>query len=246
MEHVWSPADATRGNRRPKPGRRRGARRWGRCRGGRRGRVAARCGWLSGHVPTGRRRRARARTTPRVVARSRLRIRSSARSARRANGSAPRNRMAAAPAAPARIRHATLGGVLVDQLPGDRPVQHLPQRLGCLEAVPLRHAEPPRTVCSGESSARRTSPSRLPEQPAELRHRDPFTLMRIQVLLDPLTERQGRGTAGQEPAQPVLKRPLRLSPAPEPADPAASPGNGLRPDTGTPTTAPLPRASPSA
>jgi hypothetical protein len=42
--------------------------------------------------------------------------------------------------------------------------------------------------------------------------------MRIQVLLDPLSERQRHRTAaGQEPAQLVLKRPLRLSLAAEPA-----------------------------
>jgi hypothetical protein len=60
--------------------------------------------------------------------------------------------------------------------------------------------------------------SRLAEQPAELRDRDAFTLMHIQVFLDPLAERQRRRTAtGQEPGQPVLKRPLRLRPAAEPA-----------------------------
>jgi hypothetical protein len=42
--------------------------------------------------------------------------------------------------------------------------------------------------------------------------------MRLQVLLDPLAERQRHRTAaGQEPGQLVLKRPLRLSPAAEPA-----------------------------
>src|SRR5439155_26564524 len=46
----------------------------------------------------------------------------------------------------------------------------------------------------------------------------PFTLMRLQVLLDPLAERQRRRTtAGHQPGQLVLKRPLRLSPAAEPA-----------------------------
>jgi hypothetical protein len=42
--------------------------------------------------------------------------------------------------------------------------------------------------------------------------------MRVQVLLDPLAERQRHRTAaGQEPAQLVLKRPLCLSLAAEPA-----------------------------
>ena len=42
--------------------------------------------------------------------------------------------------------------------------------------------------------------------------------MRLQVLRDPLAECQRRRTtAGKQPSQPVLKRPLRLSPATEPA-----------------------------
>ena len=57
-----------------------------------------------------------------------------------------------------------------------------------------------------------------PEQPAELRHRDALTRMRVQVLHDPLAERQRRRTAaGHEPRQLVLKRPLRLSSGAEPA-----------------------------
>lgn len=36
-----------------------------------------------------------------------------------------------------------LGGVLVDQLPGNRPIQHLPERLRRLEAMPLRNGQPP-------------------------------------------------------------------------------------------------------
>src|SRR6266568_2444533 len=42
--------------------------------------------------------------------------------------------------------------------------------------------------------------------------------MRLQVLLDPLAERQRHRTAaGHQPGQLVLERPLRLSPAAEPA-----------------------------
>jgi hypothetical protein len=59
---------------------------------------------------------------------------------------------------------------------------------------------------------------RLPEQPAELRDRDAFTLVPVQVLLDPLAQHQRRRTAaGHEPGQLVLKRPLRLSLGAEPA-----------------------------
>jgi hypothetical protein len=123
-------------------------------------------------------------------------------------------------AAPSRIRHA-FGGVVVDQLPGDRSIQHLPQRLGRFEAVPFRNDEPPcgdlvRRELSETHLAKRGG--RLPEQPAKLRDRDAFTLVRAQVLLDPLGERQRLGTAtGHEPSQLVLKRPLRLGLSAEPA-----------------------------
>ena len=111
------------------------------------------------------------------------------------------------PAAAARVRHATLGRVLVDQLPGNRPIQYLPERLGRLEAMPFRNREPPRADLL-RRELRETHLTqlggRLPEQPAELRDRNPLTIMRVQVLLDPLAERQGRRTAiGQEPGQPA-------------------------------------------
>jgi hypothetical protein len=87
--------------------------------------------------------------------------------------------------------------------------------------VPFRNREPPRTdllrreLCKTHFTQ---LGGRLPEQPAELRDRDAFTLMRVQVLLDPLAERhRRRTTAGQEPGQLVLKRPLRLSPGAEAA-----------------------------
>ena len=102
------------------------------------------------------------------------------------------------PAAPAGIRHSTLGRVLLDQLPGDRPVQHLPQRLRRLEAVPFGNGEPPREDLLGRKLGKphvTQLGGRLPKQPAQLRDRDAFTLMRVQVLLDPLAERQRRRTA---------------------------------------------------
>ena len=74
------------------------------------------------------------------------------------------------PAAPSGIRHA-LGGVVVDQLPVDRSIQHLPQRLGRFEAVPFRNGQPPR----GDLVRRELSEThlaqrggRLPEQQAKL------------------------------------------------------------------------------
>jgi hypothetical protein len=90
-----------------------------------------------------------------------------------------------------------------------------------LEAVPLWHGEPPRTDLLRRELGKAhitQAGGRLPEQPAQLRHRDPFTRVRIQVLLDPLAERQRRRTAARpEPAELVVKRPLRLRPAAEPA-----------------------------
>jgi hypothetical protein len=124
------------------------------------------------------------------------------------------------PAAPARIRDSVLGRVLLDQLPRNRPIQHLPQRLGRLEAVPFRNGQPPRTdLLRRELDKAHITQrgGRLAERPAQLRDRDPFTLMRIQVLLDPLPERQRcRTAAGQEPRELVVKRPLRLSLAADP------------------------------
>jgi hypothetical protein len=87
--------------------------------------------------------------------------------------------------------------------------------------MPFRNRQPPRTDLLRRELNKTHSTQlggRLPEQPAQRRHRDPFTLMRLQVLLDPLAERHPRRTAaGHEPGQLVLKRPLRLSPAAEPA-----------------------------
>jgi hypothetical protein len=111
------------------------------------------------------------------------------------------------PTASPGIRHA-LGGVVIDQLPGDRSDQHLSQRLRRFEAVPFRNGESPH----GDLVRRKLSEAhltkrggRLLEQPAELRDRDAFALVRAQVLLDPLGERQRlRTAAGQEPSQPLL------------------------------------------
>jgi hypothetical protein len=76
--------------------------------------------------------------------------------------------------------------------------------------MPLRDSQPPGTHLLGRQLGETDSTQlggRLPEQPAQLRDRDAFTLMRLQVLLDPLAERQRRRTAaGHQPRQPVLKR----------------------------------------
>jgi hypothetical protein len=95
------------------------------------------------------------------------------------------------PAAPARVGHPALGRVLVDQLPRDRPIQYLPQCLRRFEAMPLRNRQPPRTHLLGRELDETHSTQfggRLPEQPAQLRDSDAFTLMRVQVFRDPLAE----------------------------------------------------------
>jgi hypothetical protein len=86
--------------------------------------------------------------------------------------------------------------------------------------VPFRNSEPP---CANLLRAELREAhltqrgGRLAEQPAELRDRDALTLMRVQVLRDPLAERhRRRAAARQEPGQLVLKCPLRLSPGAEP------------------------------
>src|SRR5262245_13909959 len=155
------------------------------------------------------------------------------RAPRPLTGSAARTRTAAAPRSAGRDSAALLGRVLLDQLPRHRPIQHLPQRLRRLEAMPLRNLEAPRThlLCRELDKTRSTQlRGRLPEQPAQLRDGDAFTLMRRQVLLDPLPERDRRRTAaGHEPGQLVLKRPLRLRPTAEPAH-----LQSCRPATGDP------------
>ena len=87
--------------------------------------------------------------------------------------------------------------------------------------MPLRNSEPPRADLLGRElgEAHVTQVGgRLPEQPAELRDRHALTLMRLEVLLDPLAERQRRTAIGEEPGQLVPKRPLRLRLAAEPAN----------------------------
>ena len=64
--------------------------------------------------------------------------------------------------------------------------------------MPLRNGQPPRAHLLrrelGETHSTQLGGC-LPEQPAELRDRDPFTGVRVQVLVDPLAERQRLRTA---------------------------------------------------
>src|SRR5829696_1327787 len=114
-----------------------------------------------------------------------------------------------------------LAGIVIDQLPRNRPIQHLRRAWVASKRLPFRNGEPPRAdlLWRELNKAHLTQRGgRLPEQPAELRHRDALSRMRAQVLLDPLVERQRRRTAaGQEPGKPALKCPPRLSPGAEPA-----------------------------
>jgi hypothetical protein len=91
--------------------------------------------------------------------------------------------------APQRIRHAPLGRIDVDQLPGNGAVEHLPQRLRRFEAMPLRQRPAPGADLLG---AQINEPHltererRLGKQPAQLRNRRRRRLMHLQVPLDQL------------------------------------------------------------
>lgn len=125
-------------------------------------------------------------------------------------------------APPERVRHASLGRVVVEQLPGDSPVEHLSKRLRRLVAMTFRDRHPPfahllRRELDQPDIAKRGR--RLAQQPAQLRHRHWLTWMRQQILLDELDQRQGRRpSARTEPVERLAKRPLRLRSAREPTD----------------------------
>jgi hypothetical protein len=62
-------------------------------------------------------------------------------------------------APPERVRHASLRRVVVEQLPGDRPVEDLSKRLRGLVAMTFRDRHRHVHTCSGVRSISRTSPS---------------------------------------------------------------------------------------
>jgi hypothetical protein len=110
--------------------------------------------------------------------------------------------------------------VTVDQLPGDRSVEYLPQSLRRLEPMPLRQCPAPRadlvrTQVDEPHLAERES--RLREQPAQLFVRRRRCLMHIQVLLHQLGERYL--PAATKPVERTPKRPLRLGTRREPTPP---------------------------
>jgi hypothetical protein len=95
-------------------------------------------------------------------------------------------------------------------------------RRGFVPVAVRSNRQPPRTHLLGRELHKTHSTQfggRLPQQPAELGDGDAFTLMRLQVLGDPLAQRQRRRAAvGHQPRQLVPERPLRLSPTGEPAN----------------------------
>ena len=73
-----------------------------------------------------------------------------------------------------RVVHATLGRVEVNQLPGDRPVQDLPERLRRRDAAAFGQARPPRAHLLGpqiDQPQLAEHARRLRDQPAQLRDR---------------------------------------------------------------------------
>jgi len=95
--------------------------------------------------------------------------------------------------APERVRDAAPGRVDVQQLPRDCGVQHLPERLRGLEAMPLRERATPAAdlvrpqVNEPHLTERRR---RLREQPAQLLDRLRFRLMLSEILVDEPTKSQ--------------------------------------------------------
>src|SRR6266540_3616644 len=102
-----------------------------------------------------------------------------------------------------------LGRVDVDNSPGDRAGQHLPQRLGRLETVPGSDRHPPsrdllRTKVAETSITELCDGFR--EQPAQLLHRLRLRVVLRQILLDKRCEGEGARRAVRAPQ--ALKRPL--------------------------------------
>jgi hypothetical protein len=111
-------------------------------------------------------------------------------------------------AAPRRVVDADLGRVDVDHSPGHSAVEHLPQRLRCLEAVAGRERHPPLgDLLRGQlpDAAIAEDGDCLAEQVAELLDRHRLHVVLRQVRLDELGER--------EPARdpPLTSKPLELA-----------------------------------
>ena len=123
---------------------------------------------------------------------------------------------------PRRVGDAQLGRVVVEQSPGDRAVENLPERLRRLEAMPLRDAQPPRVHVPRRQIRQPLLAElrgRFAEQPAQLRDRHRRRLMHLQVLVHELGERDRRPPASRpEPVEHLPQRLLRLRPRREPAD----------------------------
>lgn len=103
---------------------------------------------------------------------------------------------------PLRVRNTALRRVVVEQPPGDRAVEDLPQRLRRLETMSLWDRQAPRVdvlrrqVCDALLAERSR---RFAEQPAQLRDRHRLSLMELQIILDEFGERDGTAAAGADP-----------------------------------------------
>ena len=113
-------------------------------------------------------------------------------------------------ATPLRVIHSRLRRIDVDQAPLDRPVQHLPQRLGGLEAMPGRDRHPPRRDLRRAQLAETAlakHPHRLRQQPTKLVDRLRLPAMLAEIDIDELRERR-RLNETPFAAQPI-QRPLK-------------------------------------
>jgi hypothetical protein len=111
------------------------------------------------------------------------------RAAQRRRRSAPRTRTGASLSLVARGWGRPAWPGCSRSAPGDRAVQHSAKRLSCLEAMPLRHRQPPRVHILRRELRHPNFPEgrrRLPEQPTQLRDRHRLRLMHLQILIDQL------------------------------------------------------------
>jgi hypothetical protein len=114
-----------------------------------------------------------------------------------------------------RVVDADLRGIDVDHSPGDRSLQHLPERLGRLEAVPGRERHPPLgdllwgQLTDAPVTGHR---GRLAQQIAQLLDRHRLDVVLRQVCLDQLVERQSPRDARlpSEPLELALERVTRV------------------------------------
>jgi hypothetical protein len=105
---------------------------------------------------------------------------------------------------------------------GHGTVQHLPQRLRRLEAVPFRNGQPPCVHLLGKELRQPDLAKHgrgFPKQPAQLRDHDRLRLVHLQILLNEFAERhRSAAPCGTQPLDHLLKRLLCPSATGEPTD----------------------------